>query len=242
MVAPEVKEWVARFVFVGGLLFMAAWLLKPGVGSLPAVRRERCTNNLKQLALGLQEYAAIYNCFPPAYVVDEQGRPMHSWRVLVLPYVDGKAIYDRYDFSEPWNGPRNRELANEMPAAFHCPSDGLGDGTTTSYVAVVGPETLWPGSDTVPLHEIVDGLSNTILLVEVADSAINWMEPRDLPFSAVQTGINPPHGLGPSSHHPGTIMVAYADGSALGIQVNVAQDVFEALFTRAGGESNAEDY
>ncbi|HEV3023653.1 MAG TPA: DUF1559 domain-containing protein, partial [Pirellulales bacterium] len=183
----------AGYLFWGGALVMLLFYLVPAVQpARTGGRRPQCVNNLKQLALGLQEYADACKCFPPAYIADEQGRPMHSWRVLVLPYIEGKALYDRYDFSEPWDGPHNRQLAKEMPAVFHCPQDGPAGGTTTSYMAVVGPETIWPGSKPMPLGKIRDGLSNTIILVEVADSGVNWMEPRDVPFSAIQAGINPP--------------------------------------------------
>ncbi len=221
----------ARYVFCGGLFVVLIWLLLPAVQPR---RRSPGVNNLKQLALGLQEYADVYTCFPPAYIADEQGRPMHSWRVLILPYIEQKALYNQYDFNEPWDGPHNRQLAQRMPALFHCPKDGPGGGLTTSDVAVVGPETLWPGSETVPLREITDGLSITIQLVEVANSGIHWMEPRDLPFSTVQGGINPPQGLGPSSNHPRAIVICFADGSARSIPQNIPQEVFEALFTRAG--------
>jgi prepilin-type processing-associated H-X9-DG protein len=160
-----------------------------------------------------------------------------------LPYIEGKALYERYNFDEPWDSPNNRLLANEMPDAFRCPSDALGVRTTsTSYVAVVGPETTWPGSQPMSLDTISDGWSKTILLVEVANSGIDWMEPRDLPFSSIHAGINPKQGLGPSSKHPGSITVAFADGSARSIQTSIPQDVFEALLTSSGGETIPGDY
>jgi hypothetical protein len=76
----------------------------------------------------------------------------------------------------------------------------------------------------------------------VADSGIQWMEPRDLPLSAIQAGINAPGGIGVTSNHPGTILIAYADGSSRGIDAKIPQDIFEALLTRAGGEELPNDY
>ena len=35
---------------------------------------------------------------------------MHSWRVLLLPYLDRSDLYKAYDFTEPWDGPNNRKL------------------------------------------------------------------------------------------------------------------------------------
>ncbi len=224
----------ARWVCLGSLLMGLIVLIIPAVQAPQHVSRPRCANELKYLALGLLEYADAHTCFPPAYVADEQGRPMHSWRVHILPYIEEKALYAQYDFSEPWDGPHNRLLASRMPRGFHCPRDGPEGGTTTSYVAVVGPETVWPGSDSMPLRMIKDGMSNTIILVEVANSGINWMEPRDLPFSAVARGINSPH--------PGGFHVAFADGSARSISSSISRAVLEALFTRAGGEPIPNEY
>lgn len=75
-----------------------------------AARRVSCLNNLRHIELALHNYHNAHGCFPPAYIVDESGRPMHSWRVL-LPYLEQEALYDQYDFSEPWDGPNNRKLA-----------------------------------------------------------------------------------------------------------------------------------
>jgi hypothetical protein len=129
-----------------------------------------------------------------------------------------------------------------MPRVFHCPSDGPDEGVTTSYAAVVGPETLWPGSEPVDLGEIRDGLSKRILLVEVASSGIDWMEPRDLSFAKVDGQINVREMVGPSSKHPSVIVVAFADGSARPIQDTIDPKLFKAFLKRAGGEEISEDY
>ncbi|MBI3467166.1 MAG: DUF1559 domain-containing protein, partial [Planctomycetes bacterium] len=139
----------------------------------------QCSNNLKLLLLAMHGYHDTYGCFPPAYLADANGRPMHSWRVMLLPFLDEPGLYQAYDISEPWDGPNNSKLANRMPPYFSCPADG-GSGWTTNYLAVVGPETIWPGDKPVAIRQIRDGVSNTIALVEVANSGIQWMEPRDL--------------------------------------------------------------
>ena len=72
---------------------------------------------------------------------------MHSWRVLLLPFLDGQPLYDEYDFSEPWNGPNNSKLASRRPATFLL--HGIKDpgGTMTNYLAVVGAGTAWQVDD-----------------------------------------------------------------------------------------------
>ena len=56
----------------------------------------------------------------PPFVPDENGKPMHSWRVVVLPYAEEVVLYEEYDFSKPWDSPEN--MALEMPNWFACPA------------------------------------------------------------------------------------------------------------------------
>src|SRR6266704_588138 len=80
-------------------------LFLPGYNSRarPASRRTQCLNNIRNIALALHNYASLNGSLPPAYIADANGRPMHSWRVLILPYVDRSDIYAAYRFDEPWN-------------------------------------------------------------------------------------------------------------------------------------------
>lgn len=96
---------------------MLMCLLTPRSGAREAARRAQCSNNLKQIAFSLHSYHDRYGCFPPAYIADEEGKPMHSWRVLILPFIEEQALYDRYAFTEPWDGPSNRRLAGPVQYA-----------------------------------------------------------------------------------------------------------------------------
>ena len=158
------------------------------VVSLPAVRSTReagrratCMNNLKQISLAVLRYEAVHRRFPPAYIPDKDGKPMHSWRVLILPYLERPDLYQQYNFDEPWDGPNNRKLLAKRPRIFACPSDDKVGATTTSYVAVVGKNALWRAEKPRSVDELAVhyGTSNTVMLVEVANSGINWTEPRD---------------------------------------------------------------
>jgi prepilin-type processing-associated H-X9-DG protein len=167
---------------------------------------------------------------------------MHSWRVLILGFIEHKPLYDRYDFNEPWDGPNNSKLAKEMPPVFACPSDTANPGTMTDYVAIVGPETIWQPDHGTTFKEISDGSSNTIAVVEASGAGINWMEPRDLPFSAVAKGLNPKQGIGISSHHPGAVIAVFADGHTQTIQQNISAKLLKAICTKAGGETIGEEF
>src|SRR4051794_16491927 len=70
-------------------------------------RRLSCVNNLRQIGEALQNYHQSYDCFPPAFLVDPSGKPMHSWRILIIPFMDTSALYYNYNLSQPWNSPSN---------------------------------------------------------------------------------------------------------------------------------------
>lgn len=207
-----------------------------------ASRRAICINNLKQIVLGLQNYHDTYGTFPPAYVADENGKPMHSWRVLILPFIEQNTLYEQYDFSEPWDGPNNRSLSSVVLQVFCCPSDPAGYTTNTSYVLITGDETGWVADRPSCFKEFADGPSETIVLVEIANSNIHWMEPRDLTFSQAMRGINAPAGVCISSYHPGGANAACADGSVHFLPDTLPASEIRALITIDGQERIHPDW
>ena len=58
----------------------------------------------------MNNYEAQHGCFPPAYSVDKDGRPLHSWRVLLLPYLDEEELYKQLRLDEPWDSPHNKAV------------------------------------------------------------------------------------------------------------------------------------
>src|SRR5262249_35014844 len=136
---------IVLLVGLFGLLYLGLFTRWPIGGAREAARRMQCSNNLKHIGLALPNYHDDYRSLPPAYIADAEGRPMHSWRVLILPYLEQKSLYDKYDFSEPWNGPNNSKLHDQIIQAFCCPSrPGKQPRTETSYVVVRGAKTAWP--------------------------------------------------------------------------------------------------
>lgn len=155
-----------------------------------AARRMNCCP--KQLTVAFYNYHDTYGTFPPAYTVDAEGRPLHSWRVLLLPFIEQNGLYKKIRLDEPWDSPHNsqfhkpaRELRN-----YYCPSrperekrDGL-----APYLMVVGPDTPSNGPNCTKLSEITRDKFDVILFVEAAVS-IPWMSPQDVPQSALVHGI-----------------------------------------------------
>jgi len=237
----------------GITIFLTALLVGLSLVLLPQFQAERtcglrtpeCHNNMKMFALALHEYHDTYGSFPPAYIADENGRPMHSWRVLILPYVGEANLHAEYHFDEPWDGPNNGKFNDWVIHPCRCTEPGAdADPTDATYLAVVGPETMWPGDKALTIDDVPDGTSNTILVVEVLNSGINWMEPRDLEFDTMSFTINDPAGNAISSNHrlkrwgpdtPG-VNVAMADGSVRWLDADTNPELVRSLLTAAGGE------
>jgi prepilin-type processing-associated H-X9-DG protein len=208
-------------------------------GHAYAYRRSRCVQNLKAIGIALQTYHDLYKSFPPAFVADKHGVPMHSWRVLLLPHFEDErlvALHDQYKFDEPWNGPSNRKLLDETPPEYRCFSDEENE-SESNYLAVVGSETLWPGTGTMSMRMTTDGTSKTFAVVECSLSGINWLEPRDVTMHDATLGVNKVQTR-PAirSRHPGGTNVLFSDGSVHYISDDISADTLRGLLTAAGGE------
>ncbi len=174
-------------------------VLLPAVSAArEAARRVQCRNNLRNLSLALHNYHDIYGQFPPASVPDQDGKPMHSWRVLILPFIEEQLLYEQYAFDEPWDGPNNRRLLSQIPYMYRCPSDIRTErhiSEWTSYVAVVDGQAAWPGSTSAKFSDFTAGTAQTVLVLEDQSQEIPWMEPRDLVTSLLRIDEQPDQTL-----------------------------------------------
>ncbi len=168
--------------------------------------------------------------FPARANFDKQGKPLLSWRVHILPYMDMAPLYKQFHLDEPWDSEHNRKLIPMMPAVYRNPSSVPGPGMA-NYLAVCGKGLAFDGEQGRTLAEFRDGTSNTIMVVE-ADSAraVTWTKPDDWEYDAKQ----PLAGLGHA--HPNGFNVAFADGSVHFISKAIDPKVFHALLTIAGGD------
>lgn len=188
-------------------------------------------NNMRNVSTALQVFATSREALPPAYVADANGQPLHSWRVLLLPYIEAQVQFDQYDLDEPWSGPNNSKLASSIPDIYRCEDEYDADDPSpwTSFVAVVGEQTLWPGAEPGDLSHIPDGATNSLLLAEVHDSGIHWMEPRDLNLDDMDLHINGAGKSGISSVHSGGAHVMYADGHGGLLSEDTSPEVLRQL-------------
>jgi serine/threonine protein kinase len=191
--------------------------------------RQQATTKLWQLGRAMQQYHDKHGRYPPAVVTDADGKPLYSWRVLLLPYLGGEAVYRRFHLNRAWDHPSNRPLLDQMPKAFAAP-DATPGTTTTPYQVLTGPGGLFDDPDGRPMRDIPDGNNRTLLLVE-AREAVPWTKPADVAFGpdvAARLGGVAPSGFG----------VLTADGAAHFLDAGRATpDLLRALFTRAGGET-----
>jgi len=221
--------------------FLIALLLPAVQAAREAARQATCRNNLREIGLALHQYHDVYGCLPPASLPDANGNPAHSWRVLLLPYLQQEELYNRYDFDEPWNGPNNSLLAAEMPPVFRCPSEGSTVGAfNTSYVGVVGPGMVFDPTRVVRFANILDGTSHTIAVVESsgADGAgVHWMSPHDPTLDQLNPNINGMPGPAIASDHVHKAHVLMADGSVHSFNDSMDSQALHELMTTAGRET-----
>lgn len=222
-----------------------------------SARRSNCSCGLKQFGLALHNYHETYGTFPPAFVLGPDGQPWHSWRVLILPYLECDPLYQEYRFAEPWDGPNNRKLLSRMPTIFACPSrpytakaDLLAtmsfgllacdahplsarDGNT-SYAAVLGQDCAFRGTVAVTIKDITDGTSNTALIGESNRTKIPWTKPEDIDI-AFHPKLGDPDGF--SSYHDQGCHFLRGDGTVKFLRYDLPKATVDAVFTRNGGET-----
>jgi hypothetical protein len=184
----------------------------------------RDVQNLGQIALAMQNFAAVNNTLPPQYL-QSGGSPTLSWRVAILPYLGYSQLYDAFDKSKAWDDPANLPLLQQMPAVFRGAADS-GGGTTTRYEVGTGPSLIFNGPTGTRVNSISDGTSNTLLVGEAA-AGVPWTAPQDLPIGASPT-LGGAGFAGVTT--PGFVPFAFADGSVRFISQNIDSPTLLHLF------------
>ena len=190
-----------------------------------------CLNNTRQIGIAILNYESANGHLPPAYTVDENGNRLHSWRTLILPYMEEQALYESIDLSKPWDDPANAKARESYVSPYICPSSPL-DDFMTSYMAVVGDETCFPGATARRMDEITDRKDLTVMIVEVDESnAVHWMSPEDVDVSTFLSM------RGSDGHnHSGLFHACCADASCHRIGAEFDEDRFTAALTVNGEE------
>jgi prepilin-type processing-associated H-X9-DG protein len=203
-----------------------------------ASKRIQSVNNLKQLTLATINYAdANGGSLPPQGVFGADGKPLLSWRVLILPYVEQDALYKEFHLDEPWDSAHNKKLLAKMPPVFRMPGSPAGT-TETYYQAFVGPGAFFEGRQRQRFPaSFTDGTSNTIMYVEAA-KGVPWTKPEDLSFDPDPKKPLPKLG----GHFRGGFNVGMCDGSVRFILKTISDTTLRAAITRNGGEVLGPDF
>lgn len=187
--------------------------------------------SMKMVARALKEYHSEYQRYPPAILFDENDQPLHSWRALILPFLDNHALADAYDFEEPWNSPGNLELAKHRPWHFReyyscddCENHTSECGTSMHLVTV----------DDLPI------------LVELEDHSCNWLEPEEFDLEELaRLRVVPDVGTGYwfkgffSSLHRGRLAVSPSNAFQVHPSAQLSE-VRECLRTEHGNKQPVE--
>lgn len=199
---------------------------------------------LHDIGLAMHNFHDVYQSFPYnpdrdfADQYDDQGMPLLSWRVHMLPFLGHADLYIKFRLDEPWDSPHNLPLADQMPDAFRITGEDRHTSLTRFQMFLNSdPDSPFVGSyengrfEIGPIRDFVDGTGNTVLVgVAGRDNAVPWSAPHDIQVTAE----DPFAGLDPNEENIHLLMV---DGSVNTLQrQGLTNEEFIAVLTNAGGE------
>jgi hypothetical protein len=194
-------------------------------------------NNLKQMALAMHVHHDRYKTFPPQTSIGKDKKPLLSWRVHILPFIEEEQLYKEFHLDEPWDSEHNKKLIAKMPKVYASPLSRLktADGKTT-YVVPAGPKLVFDGGTKTTIAGIPDGTSNTILILDVDDSkAVTWTQPEDYPVEEKKANV------GLVRPGVGRILAAFCDGSVRLLSGTTPDEVLWFYFCPSDGNVIPEE-
>jgi len=215
-----------------GSSILAGFLVPAMQSARFAASRMSAANNMKQVMLGLHNFHAAYNKLPTPAITDAAGKPLLSWRVALLPFVEEQGLYTQFHLDEPWDSEHNLPLSKRLPAVYTMTSVGRLPAGETVIQAVVGDTIGMRPKDKTGFRDFLDGLSISVLIVQAsADSAVPWSKPADVEIDLADPLENlvgnPKKGF----------YVGMGDGAVRFISDNIDPKIFKALLSRAGREA-----
>jgi hypothetical protein len=223
-------KWAAGLLAVAAGLTVAA-PADPPPAPKPATysQSQKSREHLHRVAVAIHGYLDEHNDEFPKDIADAAGRPLLSWRVAILPYLDLEFLHAQFKLDEPWDGPNNRKLLAFMPGVFRSPAQ-LPKTTDTLIQAVSGTGAVFDPRAKVKLADVADGTSATLMLVE-SGPAVPWTKPADVAFN--------PDGKVPTFAGPYTdaVHVATADAATYRMTTKPDEDLLRVFVQRDDGQS-----
>jgi hypothetical protein len=204
-----------------------------------AAKRVQSQMNLQQIGMAMIMYEQDHRSLPPPFLADKAGKPGVSWRVMLLPYIEQSNLNNMYNRNEAWNSPANQLVRSSRIKMYESPQAADQTPGMTNYVVVVGPNTAFTPGKRIGMDNIAakDGTSNTILVLEIANSDIAWSEPRDLDFNALTFAKMAPPGS--KNVLVAGAAVEFADGSVKYLPPRLTLEQLKAALTMDCGEQIA---
>jgi len=217
------------------IIALGVGLLIPQVQKVrESAARARC--NISQIGLAFHNYQHTHGRLPPAAVTGTDGTPLLSWRVALLPFIEGHELYREFRLDEPWDSPHNKQLLPRMPTIYGSPWQvGAVPPHHAVLLGYVGPSAAFEGREGLNLKaDFPDGTSNTLLFVEVGEPTA-WTKPDDIPFG-------PGHAVRQRGLFRDGFRASVADGSRRFVRSEIDEPVVRAIITRNGGEQLSPDW
>ncbi len=213
-----------------GVVGIGVGMMLPAIQQVrAAARRTQSMNNLRQLVLASLNYESANGHFPAAWSVDADGKPLLSWRVHILPYLEQQDLYDQFHLDEPWDSEHNIKLLDKMPLVFQNPAS-LPTPGKTMYVTPAGEDVAFGAGEPNAIGKIADGMGNTVAIFECgSENAVPWTAPQDFDVSMLAS-------LDFGSGHVGVFNAAMCDGSVHSISKNREPEWFQGICNIADGE------
>jgi hypothetical protein len=215
--SPELLLPGYRAEFMGNVI--ACMVMSGTEIFLSAIKRVECYDRLKVITLAMLIYEKQHGTLPPAWTVDKDGKPLHSWRVLLLPYLgeEAKKLYEKIRLDEPWDSEHNRQFHDAAIPFYQCPSAELKPGET-AYTVVLGKKTAFRGSEGVKLDTFGPNSVNMILVTE-RKTPICWMNPSsEVPETDASTEIG--------SEHEGIVQVGLRNGATMTLSDEIVEGTY----------------
>jgi hypothetical protein len=232
-----ILKGIGMCVLVAVLSSLIIFLFWPIIQNLKQ-RRDTiaCLGNLQQIANALNAYAADYGTYPPPVVYDAAGKPMHSWRVLILGYLGHNALFAQYNFDQPWDSQENILLLTNCPSEYISPAAGATAVSESNYMLITGNRTVFPAAGPLRPGQITDGKAETLLVVEVTNGSHEWTKPIDLDVATLnrKIGASGPNAIG--GNHPQGATAVFADGGSAWLPLDLDPILLDAIITPNGGE------
>ncbi len=199
-----------------------------------AAQKAQSSNNLKQIALAFHIYHDTNRHLPGPAILSKDGKPLLSWRVAILPFIEQGALYKEFKPDEPWDSEHNKKLLEKMPKLYEPTRGKTKQPYTTYYQGFQGPGTALEPKAELTLRSFTDGTSNTILVVD-AGEPVPWTKPQDISFDPK---AKLPKLTGP---FPDGFYAAWADGSVRWISNRYDPATLRLAIIRNDGMAFDED-